>query len=55
MGNHIQLLKNRKLSKYVGKNGIIEKYVKICTYDKICKIKYSSLQWKSLDTNLSLT
>jgi len=33
----------------LGKNGIIKKYV------KICKIKYSSLQWKSLETNLSLT
>jgi hypothetical protein len=37
MGNRIQILINRKLSKYVGINGIIEKYVKICTYDKICK------------------
>lgn len=30
-----------KLSKYVVNNGIIEKYVKTCIYDKICKIKYS--------------
>jgi hypothetical protein len=27
-----------KLSIYVGKYGIIEKYVKICAYEKICKI-----------------
>lgn len=30
-----------KLPKYVRKNEIIEKYVKTCTYGKICKIKYS--------------
>jgi len=30
------------LTKYVGKIGIIKKYVKICTYGKICKMKYSS-------------
>jgi hypothetical protein len=29
------------LLKYVGKNGIIKKYVKTCAYGKICKIKYS--------------
>jgi len=44
-----------KLSKYVAKNVFIEKHVKIYTYGKICKIKYSSLHWKSLETNLSLT
>lgn len=38
-----------KLSKYEGKNRTIEKYV------KICKIKYSSFKWKSIETNLSLT
>jgi hypothetical protein len=27
-----------KWSKYVRNDGIIEKYVKICTYGKICKI-----------------
>jgi len=26
-----------KLSKYVGKNEIIEKYIKTCTYGKVCK------------------
>jgi hypothetical protein len=33
-----------ELSRYVGKNGIIEKYVRTRTmekYMKICKIKYS--------------
>jgi hypothetical protein len=30
-----------KWSKYVRKNGIIEKYVKMAKYIKICKIKNS--------------
>jgi len=41
---------------FVGTHGIIEKYVKTYSYDKIrryvklCKIKYSQFHWKLLET-----
>ena len=38
-----------KLSKYVGKNKIIEKHV------KIFNIKYNSFYYKSFETNLNLS
>jgi len=47
-------VKTVKLSKYVKTNWIIFKYVKTCTYDKICKIKYRSFYQKYCETNLSL-
>jgi len=43
-----------KWTKYVRKIRKIKKYVRTCIYDEICKIKYSSYNRKSFETNLSL-
>jgi len=42
-----------KFTKYVKKGGNFTNNIKICMYDKICKIKYVLFYYKSRKTNLS--